>query len=45
MEAILQECLDKGIDLGLILDQWQVSRLEDLGEDQIKQVQEWLQGQ
>ena len=45
IEEILQECLDKGIDLELILAQWQVSRLEDLGEDQVKQVQEWLQGQ
>jgi hypothetical protein len=31
--------------LELILAQWQVSWMEDVGEDQIKQVQEWLQGQ
>jgi hypothetical protein len=45
IEAILQECLDKGIDLEVILTQWQVSTLADLNEDQIKQVQEWLEGQ
>jgi hypothetical protein len=45
LEDILQACLDKGIDLELILQQWQVERLEDLGEDQIHQVQEWLRHQ
>ena len=45
IEGILQECLDKGIDLELILEQWQVSRLEDLDGDQVHQVLEWLQGQ
>jgi hypothetical protein len=45
LEGILQECLDKGIDLELILTQWQVSRLEDLTPDQIHQVEEWLEGQ
>lgn len=42
IEGILQQCLDKGIDLELILKQWQVSRLEDLAEDQINQVEGWL---
>lgn len=45
IESILQECLDKGIDLELICEKWQVSRLEDLAEDQIHQVEEWLKGQ
>jgi hypothetical protein len=45
IEGILQECLDKGIDLEVILQQWQVSTLEELEEDQVKQVQEWLKGQ
>jgi hypothetical protein len=45
IEAILQECLDKGIDLDLILEKWQVSRLEDLDSDQVHQVQEWLKNQ
>jgi hypothetical protein len=45
VEGILQECLDKGIDLELILAQWQVSRLEDLEADQVQQVLEWLKGQ
>jgi len=45
IEGILQACLDKGIDLELILQQWQVSRLEDLDEDQVLRVQEWLKSQ
>jgi hypothetical protein len=45
IEGILQECLDKGIDLELILDKWQVSRLEALDADQVQQVLEWLKGQ
>ena len=45
VEEILQTCLDKGIDLELIFKQWQVSRLEDLEENQVQQVQEWLEKQ
>ena len=45
LEKILQECLDKGIDLELILQQWQVSELEDLDDHQVNQVQEWLEKQ
>jgi hypothetical protein len=42
LEAILQGCLDKGIDLELILQQWQVNQLEDLDQHEVQQVQEWL---
>jgi hypothetical protein len=45
LEGILQECLDKGIDLELVLQQWQVSKLEHLDADQIHQVQKWLERQ
>jgi hypothetical protein len=45
LEEILQECIEKGIDLELILQQWQVSKLEDLDEHQVHQVQEWLEKQ
>jgi len=45
IEGILQACLDKGIDLEVIYEQWQVRDLEDLEEDQVQQVQEWLQSQ
>jgi hypothetical protein len=45
LEDILQGCLEKGIDLELILQQWQVSKLEDLDEHQVNQVQEWLEKQ
>jgi hypothetical protein len=45
LEAIRQECLEKGIDLELILDKWQVRRLEDLDGPRAQQVKEWLQGQ
>jgi hypothetical protein len=45
LEALLQGCLEKGIDLELILQQWQVSRLEELEEHQVQQVREWLKTQ
>ena len=45
LEAILEATLEKGIDLELILQQWQVSRLEDLDDRQVHQVQEWLKSQ
>ena len=42
---ILLTCLEKGIDLELILLQWQVSKLEDLDTNQVHQVQKWLESQ
>ena len=45
LEDILQACLEKDIDLELILQQWQVSKLEDLDGEQVNQVQEWLEKQ
>ena len=45
LEKILQGCLEKGIDLELILQQWQVDKLEDLDDHQVNQVQEWLEKQ
>ena len=45
LEAIMEITLEKGIDLELILQQWQVSRLEDLDDRQVHQVQEWLKSQ
>jgi hypothetical protein len=45
LETIRVTCLEKGIDLELILDKWQVRRLEDLDGLRAQQVQEWLQGQ
>ena len=40
----MEATLEKGIDLELILQKWQVSRLEDLDAHQVRQVQEWLNG-
>jgi hypothetical protein len=37
-------CLNKGIDLELILQQWQVSRLEEMDTCRAQQVREWLAG-
>jgi hypothetical protein len=45
VEGILLTCLEKGIDLELILRQWQVDKLEDLDDHQVHQVQEWLKSQ
>jgi hypothetical protein len=45
LEVIRLGCLDKGVDLELILQKWQVSRLEELDGARAQQVQEWLQGQ
>jgi predicted nucleotidyltransferase len=45
LEAILQTCLEKEIDLELILQKWQVSSLEELDGARAQQVQEWLKGQ
>jgi hypothetical protein len=44
-EAIRLGCLDKGVDLELILKQWQASRLEELDSAGTQQVREWLKGQ
>ena len=44
LEAIRLGCLDKGVDLELILQKWQVSRLEELDGASAQQVEEWLQG-
>ena len=45
LEAIRQTCLDKEIDLELILEKWQVSNLEELDGASAQRVQEWLKGQ
>lgn len=45
LEAIRLACLDKGIDLELIFQQWQVSNLEKLDGASAQQVQGWLQSQ
>jgi hypothetical protein len=45
LEAILLTCLEKEIDLELILQKWQVSCLEELDGPRALQVQEWLKGQ
>jgi hypothetical protein len=44
-EAIRLTCLNKKIDRELILEKWQVSRLEELDGPSAQQVQEWLKGQ
>jgi hypothetical protein len=43
LEAIRLTCLDKGIDIELILQQWQVSRLEELDGASAQQVREWME--
>jgi hypothetical protein len=45
LEVIRLECLEKKIDLELILEKWQVSQLEELDGARAQQVQEWLKGQ
>ena len=45
LEAIRLTCLEKEIELELILAKWQVSRLEELDGASAQQVQEWLKGQ
>ena len=45
LEAIRLTCLEKEIDLELILQKWQVSRLEELDGASAQQVREWLKGQ
>jgi hypothetical protein len=38
-------CLDKGVDLELILGLGQISRLEELDGPRAQQIREWLKGQ
>jgi hypothetical protein len=45
LEAIRLTCLEKEIDLELILEKWQVIRLEELDGSSAQQVREWLKGQ
>jgi hypothetical protein len=45
LEAIRLTCLEKEIELEVILEKWQVSRLEKLDEASTQQVREWLTGQ
>jgi hypothetical protein len=45
IEEILKECLDKGINLELILQEWQVGRLEELDAEGVHQVKRWLDKQ
>jgi hypothetical protein len=45
LEASRLGCLDKGVDLELIFQQWQVSRLEELEADRAQQGREWLASQ
>jgi hypothetical protein len=45
LETIRVDCLDKGVEIELILQKWQVSQLEELDRASAQQVQEWLKGQ
>jgi hypothetical protein len=45
LEAIRLTCLEKEIELELILEKWQVSRLEELDGVSAQRVREWLKGQ
>jgi hypothetical protein len=45
LEAIRLGCLENGVDLELILEKWQVSRLEELDDESAQQVKEWLENQ
>ena len=45
LEAIRLTCLEKEIDLELILEKWQVSRLDELDGASTQRVREWLKGQ
>jgi hypothetical protein len=45
LELIRLTCLEKEIELKVILEKWQVSRLEELDGPSAQQVQEWLKGQ
>jgi len=45
LEAIRLTCLQKGIELEVIFEKSQVSRLEELDGPGAQQVREWLKGQ
>lgn len=45
LEAIRVAYLEKGVDLELILQQWQISSLEELTEESAQQVRAWLERQ
>jgi len=45
LEEIREGCLEKRIDLQLILQQWQLGQLEELDYEGALQVKEWLAGQ
>ena len=45
LEAIRQTCMEKEIELELILQKWQASSLEELDGASAQQMQEWLKGQ
>ena len=45
LEAIRLDCLEKGVDLDLILKEWKVSRLEELDYDSAQKVKDWLNSQ
>ena len=45
LEEIRLRLMKKGIDLELVLEQWQVERLEELDEARALLVQEWLEDQ
>jgi hypothetical protein len=45
LERIGLGCLEKGVDLEAILQQWQVKRLEELDHDGAQRVLEWLESQ
>ena len=42
IEEILQACLDKGIDLDLVLQEAQVSQIEELEAEGVQRLKEWL---
>jgi hypothetical protein len=43
--AILLGCQEKGIELELIFQEWQLNHLEDLDYDRAREVQEWVKRQ
>jgi hypothetical protein len=45
LEAIRLTCLEKEIELEVILEKWQVSPLEELDGPSSQQVRDWLKGQ
>lgn len=45
LEAIRLGCLEKGVDIELILTEWHVTRLEELDDASAQQVVEWIESQ